>query len=547
MHDRLELAPSEKDSINRAKRSELKSITVKRNVAIVGVTTGLSACLGFVVHVLVARYFGASSALDAFLVAFVLLYFIQNQFQAGDLLNSSFIPVYNLALCESEEKAAKFFNTIILSMWLMFSILSILCLILAPFLIQLAGHGLPSQEKILTVRIFRLLALVLPIVGMTGVLASLMRAEGRFFAPAAGPLVINLLVIFMIFGFSTKYGIMSYVLGWLLGCIGQFAIVIKPLFKTPGFSLRNISWKCNYVRGFFKRIGLLILDVPIGLILLALERSFGSALGPGTVSHLNYARVVYTAPLNLLAVPIQTVMFSKFSQLAALGNHAELRDHVEKTLRITVLLILPVIAFVIFFRQEIVCVLFERGSFSRLDTARTSTLLFYFGISMLAVGIWWLFRQVSYALGDMISPLLAGLVGLIIYFIGSQLFIDKMGASALALNWAVSFFLSDLLLGGILVHKLGGRLNRRMIFFSFKIGVATCVVFLFLQASTNFYPEAHRSTWSILSYLLRYGLASIILYIFAAWLMRIEEVKDVAILSKREISKFVRSAGENNV
>lgn len=547
MHNRLELTSLENDSISRTKVSGHKSIAVSRNVAIVGFTTGLSASLGFVVHILVARYFGATSALDAFLVAFLLLYFIQNQFQAGDLLNSSFIPVYNLALCESEERAKRFFNNIVVSMWLVFSILSILGLFFAPSLIQAAGPGLSSQDKILAVRIFRLLALVLPVVGLAGVLASLMRAEGKFFAPAAGPLVINLFVILMIFGFSEKFGIISYAVGWMLGCCGQFALVIKPLIKTPGFSPTGFDLKNNYARMFFKKIGLLILDVPIGLILLTLERSFGTALGPGTVSHLNYAKVVYSVPLNLLAAPIQTVMFSRFSQQAALGNRADLRDSLEKTLRLTIFLIVPVMTLIIFFRQETVRLLFERGSFASVDTLRTSELLAYFGFSMLAIGIWWLFRQVSYAIGDMISPLLAGLGGLILYFLGNWLFIENIGAPALALNWTGSFFLSDILLGGILVHKLGGILHRRMMFFSFKIGLATCFVVSFLLISANLNPNTTHSSLSILTYLLKYGLASIILYVFAAWLMRIEEVKEIAVLSKREISKFVRSARENYV
>jgi putative peptidoglycan lipid II flippase len=281
------------------------------------------------------------------------------------------------------------------------------------------------------------------------------------------------------------------------------------------------------------------LDVPVGLILLTLERSFASTVAPGAVSHVNYAKVVYTVPLNLLAAPIQTVMFSKFAQQAALGNQTELRDQLEKTLRLTILLILPMMALLIFFRQEIVSLLFERGSFTGPDTVRTSALLIYFGMSMLAIGIWWLLRQVAYAIGDMISPLLAGLAGLIIYILGNWLFLDRMGASALALNWAVSFYLSDLLLGGVLIHRLGGSLNRRMIFFSFKTGLAACLALLFLLITAKANADAHRSSWSMASYLLKYGPASMMIYVLSAWILGIEELKEMAAMAGEKIRSFI--------
>lgn len=517
--------------------NNLRPITVKRNIAIVGLTTGFSALLGFIVQILVAKHFGATSAMDAFLVAFILLYFVQNQFQTGDLLNSSFIPVYNSALCESDENAAEFFSTILLSVCLTFSLLSLACLFLAPKIIHLVGPGLSSEGNALAVRIFRLFALVLPIVGLTGVLASFMRAEGKFFMPTAGPLLINLAVILMLFGFAVRSGIMSYVLGWMLGCIAQFLILIRPLLNAPGFSLKRVSLKSKHVRDFFKRMGLLLLDVPVGLTFLTLERSFGSALAVGTVSHLNYARVAFTVPLNLLAVPIQTVMFSKFAQLAALGDHAALRTQVEKTLRVTIFLILPVVVLLVFFRTEFVRLLFERGSFGGSDTTQTASLLFYFGISMLAIGIWWLFRQVAYSLGDVISPLITSLVGLIIYFLGSRLLLDEMGASALPLNWAISFFVSDLLLGGILAFKLGGGLYQRILAFSLKMGFVTGLAVLFLIFFAN-HTAVPKSAWSSLFYILKYGMPAVMIYLAGSWLVGIEELKEIALIGKQKLRKI---------
>ncbi|MCF6231208.1 MAG: murein biosynthesis integral membrane protein MurJ, partial [Gammaproteobacteria bacterium] len=109
--------------------------------AVVGSATLLSRVLGFLRDMLVAGFFGASSVVDAFSVAFKIPNMLRELFAEGSI-SEGFIPVFTDYLTNStKEEAKKLADTIFTFLTLSLTVVVTLGIIFTPFLVTLIAPG----------------------------------------------------------------------------------------------------------------------------------------------------------------------------------------------------------------------------------------------------------------------------------------------------------------------------------------------------------------------------------------------------------------------
>src|SRR5262249_3983168 len=182
-----------------------------------------------------------------------------------------------------------------------------------------------------------------------------------------------------IWALHSRLGIVSAAAGVALGS------VFMVLTQLPTF-LRRIGLP----RPRFTRRSVITLGALAPLVVYTLsrqaqvfvERSVGSTLAPGTISHLNYATKVAQLPM-LVALLVCTVTFPTLARTVAAGQSGQARLRLESDLRAVTALILLATAYLVAFAPAVVGVLLEHGRFTAADTAATASIVRIYALGLL--------------------------------------------------------------------------------------------------------------------------------------------------------------------
>ncbi len=152
-----------------------------------------STILGFAREVVTARYFGASSDLDAFLAALVVPTILFGVFNGA--LVSALVPIFSGYVSTSRPaEAARLACTLILSISILLAGAAVVAWFFAPYYVPLILH-FPHDRLALTVNLTRLLLPMIVATSLSGIMAALLNAHRASRASALQGLVLNAAVI----------------------------------------------------------------------------------------------------------------------------------------------------------------------------------------------------------------------------------------------------------------------------------------------------------------------------------------------------------------
>ena len=100
--------------------------------------------------------------------------------------------------------------------------------------------------------------------------------------------------------------------------------------------------------------------------------------GTGAVSWLGYAFRVMYLPIGLFGVSIAAASLPTVSRHAAHEDLKGMRETISRALRLMLMLNVPATIGLIALGHPIVQLIFERGSFSSIDTVSTTAALLFF-------------------------------------------------------------------------------------------------------------------------------------------------------------------------
>jgi putative peptidoglycan lipid II flippase len=348
-----------------------------------GITALLSAAgsaLGLLRDLLLARYFGANQGTDAFLVSWTVPE-TAAPLLIEDAMAFLMVPAFSLALVLREERPqgpdpVKQLVKATLP-WLLLSLctLSAAAALGAPQLVAALAPGLADPR--LAVSCTRITALTVLPFGVAGYLGAALRAHQRFTAPAAIYVAYNLGILAFLLVGHAHWGVVSAASGVAFGSLLMALVLVGPFLRRLRGGRRG-----GPARGpADQRLVLTPLAVlPVAAFTLSrqaqvfIERFLGSALPPGTISHLNYAAKVSQFAMTA-ALLIVTITFPLIARALAEGDLTAARDRVEKDLGLAAAVVLLGTAFLLACAPSVVALLFQRGAFGPHDTAATAEVI----------------------------------------------------------------------------------------------------------------------------------------------------------------------------
>jgi len=453
----------------------------------IGMGTFLSRILGFLRDMVIAHFFGAGMAADAFFVAFRIPNLWRRLVGEGSL-TISFIPIYTEYLTQkSEEESREVTHIAFTIAGIVLLVLTVLGILFSPILIQIIAPGFTRvPEKFqLTVTLNQIIFPYLFFMGLFALCMGILNSLRHFFAPAIAPIFLNISIIASVFLFYHVFQrpVMALAVGVLAGGVIQF------LFQIPFLLKKRISFRFNFNfrHPAIKRIGYLIVPGLIGSAVYQLnvfiDTIFASFLPGGSVSYLYFADRLMEFPLGIFAFAIGMASLPSLSGLATKGKMEELKETLSFTFRLVSFISIPAMVGLIVLKTPIINLLFQRGLFDYSATVMTAKALLFYSVGLWAIAGSRIIVPAFYSLQDTWTPLKIALICLGANVIFNSILIYPMKHAGLALATSLSSTLNLILLFRKLIPKLGGmnikeniRSLLRIFFCSLPMGLVAYLI-----------------------------------------------------------------------
>ncbi|MBW2560000.1 MAG: murein biosynthesis integral membrane protein MurJ [Deltaproteobacteria bacterium] len=445
-------------------RKETENTRVVKAAWVVGLATLLSRVFGFIRDVVVAGFFGAGLATDAFFVAFRIPNLLRRLFAEGSL-TIAFIPVFTEYLKKrSKEEALELAGVAFTLLSIVLALVSVAGILLSPWIVMVMAPGftdVPDKYE-LTVFLTRLMFPYIFFISLVALCMGILNSLRHFAAPALAPVVLNICMIASVFALRDFFAepILSLAVGVMVGGILQLAMQFPFLLKVGARLKPNFHFGHPGVR----RIGFLMLPAVFGAAVYQASILIGTILASllpgGSVSYLYYADRVVQLPLGVFAIAVGTAALPSFSEQAAGGDYERLKGTISFSLRLILFVTIPAMVALIILRVPIISVLFQRGQFDAASTVLTAQALLYYAVGLWAFSCIRVVVSAFYALQDTRTPVKIAVVALLVNVITALLLMFPMRHSGLALATSIASAVNIIVLAVILGKRVGSFLQK---------------------------------------------------------------------------------------
>ncbi|MCX5833846.1 MAG: murein biosynthesis integral membrane protein MurJ [Deltaproteobacteria bacterium] len=463
------------------KRSgETENARVAKAAGVVGLATMLSRIFGFIRDMVVAAFFGAGFATDAFFVAFRIPNLLRRLFAEGSL-TISFVPVFTEYLkTRSREEALELANVSFTVLSIILVIVSIAGVLLSPLIVSVMAPGfLKTPDKYeLTVFLTRIMFPYIFFISLVALCMGILNSLRHFASPALSPVILNIAMILAALFLRDFFDepILALAIGVMIGGFLQL------LFQLPFLSRLGVHLKpdLNFRHPGVKRIGFLMLPAVFGAavyqINIFISTLLASFLPEGSVSYLYYADRLVELPLGVFAIAIGTAALPSFSEQATKGEFGEMKRTIAFSLRLMLFITIPAMIALIALRVPIISVLFERGEFDLRSTILTAQALLYYAVGLWAFSTIRVIVAAFYALQDTKTPVRIAIVALIVNTVMSIILMFPLKHGGLALATSIASAVNVVILSAILARRIGRFLDREFQMSLLKVFVASFIM-----------------------------------------------------------------------
>ena len=450
-----------------------------RSTAVVSGMTFLSRILGLVRDIVVARFFGAGLATDAFFVAFKIPNFLRRLFAEG-AFSQAFVPV--LTEYQSQKGAvatqALVDQTARRLAQTLFAV-TVVGVLAAPILIYLFAPGFTDMgRRAMAVDMLRITFPYLLLISLTAFFGAILNAHHRFAIPAFTPVLLNVSLIGAAIWLSPQLEMPVYALAWgvFIGGVAQLllqAAALKRLGMLPRWRRATAAERVAGEEGVRRILKLMLpalFGTSVSQLNLLLDTLLASLLVAGSVSWLYYADRLMEFPLGVYGIALATVILPGLSRKHAEANAEHFSATLDWALRMVVLIALPASVGLGVLAGPLLSTLFEYGEFAHNSVLMAQVALWAYAIGLIAFILVKVLANGYFARQDTKTPVRIGIIAMVSNMLLNILFVALLWwfevaalHAGLALATAASAFVNAYLLGrglrrsGVLKLRPGWR------------------------------------------------------------------------------------------
>jgi putative peptidoglycan lipid II flippase len=381
-------------------------MSLVRRAFTVSAWTLLSRILGLVRDRLWAGALGGSLALDAFLNAFALPNLLRNLFGEG-ALTSAFIPRYVQMRAQDAEASERFAGAVLARLTIGLSVLCVISTAIAAAIVYHArGHLLSVQMM----KIVMVTAMVIPqlpycvFICSSAVLSGMLNGRRHFWAPAAAPVVLNLVMISTVW-MSTENEAWIMPLAVLVAGILQLSLLVWALRRCGG--MPPLVFATSPALSELRRAILpSLVATGIYQVNACVDQFIAQLLidGTGAVSYLYFGNRLLQFPLALIGHGVTTVAYPELARRVGEGWGAT-GEGIRAAARLQAYWLLPAAVGLLATSEPLVRAIYQNGSFSAEGVERTVMVVRFLALSLVPISLSKLFVRAFHAHRDQTTPM----------------------------------------------------------------------------------------------------------------------------------------------
>jgi putative peptidoglycan lipid II flippase len=472
------------DSPADARKSGGGNPRLARSAGIFGLATITSRILGLAREQVMAYYFGAGDANDAFRVASRIPNLVRDLFAEG-AMSAAFVPTFTRQLTlQGREQSWRLASSVINALLLITGAIVVLGMIFAEPLVRFYApqySEVPGKLE-LTIYLARIVFPFLTLVAVAAVLMGMLNSLGHFFVPALSPAMFNVAGILMMLAlipYASSLGvepITIVAIATLVGGIGQLLIQWPPLRKE-GFRYQLVlDYKDEGLRRMLLLMGPGTLGMAATQINVFVNTQLATGQGTGAVSWLDFAFRLMYLPIGLFGVSIATAATPAISRMVAEQDFVRIRSTLANALGLMFFLNLPATIGLIMLARPIVAVIFEHGEFTESDTFATAAALQFYAIGLLGYSIVRIISPTFYALGRSRIPVMVSAGSVIANVVLNVTLVQYLGYRGLALGTSITAILNACIQLFLLRREIHGIEGTRILRSFARVMIASAVM-----------------------------------------------------------------------
>jgi putative peptidoglycan lipid II flippase len=447
-----------------------------RSAGIVSIAIMISRMLGVVRESVLAYFFPARTALDAFYAAFRIPNLLRDLF-AESVLSNAFVPTFVDAETKSGEQAAwRLANLVFNIVTIILVIITFLGIVFAPQIVDLVfmGKGFDialtpessfgfATKRDLTVYLTKIMFPFLIMVSLAAISMGLLNSKRHFAVPALAPAFFNIgSLVVGVAGYyiAPRFGqhpTAGMAVGVLAGGAMQFLVQVPSMYRV-GFRYKPIL---KFNDPYLKQIMRLIAPAMIGTAAIevnVLVNSFFASHGEGWVTWLTQAFRIVFFPIGALGVAISTAALPALSKSISQSSMEKYKQTFTHALKLMFILALPASAGLMVLNKPIVALIFERGKFSDYDTMMVGSALMCYAFGLCGYSGVKVATNGFYAIKDVRTPALVSVFTIVLNIISNYVFIFQLGLDhrSLAISTSITITVNFTLVLGLLSRRVGG-------------------------------------------------------------------------------------------
>ena len=421
-----------------------------KSIATFGGFTLVSRITGFLRDMVLANFLGAGMVSDAFFVAFKLPNLFRSLFAEG-AFTSAFVPMLSHKLVtDGRGKALEFAAQSISVLTFFLAIFVIILEFAMPYVIPVLAPGFaddPGKIELAT-SLSRITFPFLLFISIVSFQSGILNSLGKFAAPAAAPVILNLMMIasvfiFVPFGDTPAHGIAIGVtfagfieILWLIYFLRRENVYLRPRFDI--FNLVGDS----SIRTLFKRIAPGVLGAGVYQINMVVDTILVSMVGTGAISWLYYANRLQQLPLGVVGAAISVAVLPILSHHLKAGETDEACHIQNKAIEYGALLSIPAAVALIVLAGPIINILFQHGKFGTFETAMTTSAVIAYAVGLPVYVMVKALAPNFFARGDTRTPVKYSVVVLLTNLLFALLLMKPFGHVGIAAATTIAAFVS---------------------------------------------------------------------------------------------------------
>lgn len=409
-----------------------------------------SRVMGLLREAVIAATFGASGATSAFDAVSGVPKMVY-ELLVGGMLSAALVPVLSEYAppadppASAEEEAARARKqaelnevlSVLLSLGgLVFLLVTAVLELGAPWIAKILVGGFDRSLLDTATLLVRLIVPSIIIYGLSGLLQAYHYANQRFVYPAMGAPAHNLGVIIAVVLLARRLDVASLSIGIVVAALTQF------LVQLPGLRGVRLAWRFDWRHPVVRRVlGLyapVVLSIVIQNIGIIIDRNLASRTVNEAITWMAKATFLIQLPLGLVSMAISLAVLPTLSQMDARAALEAFKRTFSRGLRLVIVLIIPAGVGLAVLGRPIIALIFEHGAFTPADSLGTwqALRLYLLGLPFAAIDLPLIFA--FYAQKDTLTPVIVGIIAVVIYLIVGPTLAFALGWGYLGLVMANS-------------------------------------------------------------------------------------------------------------